>query len=451
MSTAAHDHPRAFVSAEYDHGHAGLEVRDAGGGGSGDGDGDGAEEGGGAWRGATVYTHRGAGNLVLWFGGDEYEGIGGSYCWCPGGRCAKSGTPCGPRLLDSDGDVVPTRATPPAKGGTGLPALPEGRAPVASARAVRTTKGAGRFLPFEEALVFVRSLRLKNQKEWVVWRMSGARAANIPSSPNTVYAHDGWQGMGHWLGTGTIATFNKVFLPFAEALVFVRSLHLRRQADWYAWRKTGACPTNIPSNPDRTYVHDGWQGWGHWLGTGAVASINRVYLPFEEALVFVRSLQLRGQAEWCAWRKSRARPANIPSNPNRAYQDHGWRGYGHWLGTGTVATFNRVYLPFEEALVFAHSLKLKSWAEWYAWSKSRARPTNIPSNPNRAYQDHGWQNIGHWLGNTNGQSRRARVAAHEPAVTARETSPCTSRKRSAATQATLSVRAKRPASRGLRD
>ena len=83
MSADAHNQPRAFVLAEYDHGHAGLEVWNAG----SDGDGDGAEENDGAWQGATVHTHRGTGSLVLWFGGDEYEGIGGSHRWCSGGRC----------------------------------------------------------------------------------------------------------------------------------------------------------------------------------------------------------------------------------------------------------------------------------------------------------------------------------------------------------------------------
>ena len=24
----------------------------------------------------------------------------------------------------------------------------------------------------------------------------------------------------------------------------------------------------MPSNPDKPYKHDGWQGYGHWLGTG---------------------------------------------------------------------------------------------------------------------------------------------------------------------------------------
>lgn len=49
--------------------------------------------------------------------------------------------------------------------------------------------------------------------------MTGARPANIPSSPETVYKHYGWQGHGHWLGTGTVALKDWQFLPFKKALL----------------------------------------------------------------------------------------------------------------------------------------------------------------------------------------------------------------------------------------
>jgi len=27
-------------------------------------------------------------------------------------------------------------------------------------------------------------------------------------------------------------------------------------------------PAGVPSAPDRVYKDGGWQGWGHWIGTG---------------------------------------------------------------------------------------------------------------------------------------------------------------------------------------
>ena len=62
------------------------------------------------------------------------------------------------------------------------------------------------------------------------------------------------------------------FLPFDEALAVSQSLGLANQKEWYAWGKEGMRPANVPGGPHKVYKHDGWQGWGHWLGTGNIKS-----------------------------------------------------------------------------------------------------------------------------------------------------------------------------------
>ena len=61
------------------------------------------------------------------------------------------------------------------------------------------------------------------------------------------------------------------FLLFSEALPLAWSLGLASRTEWQAWSKEGMRPANVPSNPNRAYKHDGWQGWGHWLGTGNIS------------------------------------------------------------------------------------------------------------------------------------------------------------------------------------
>ena len=256
------------------------------------------------------------------------------------------------------------------------------------------------FLPFKKALLYARSLKLKTLKEWEAWRMTGARPANIPSTPHAVYKHDGWQGWGHWLGTGNLHT--KEFLPFKKALLHARSLKLKSQKEWRQWCKSGERTANMPSTPHTTYKHDGWQGWGHWLGTDNVGvKKDHQFLPFKEALLHARSLKLKGMREWRAWSKSDARPANIPSTPDSVYKHGGWQGYGHWLGTGNIHGKDQQFLPFKEALLHARSLKLKNKRDWEAWRKSGARQANVPSSPDRIYKHDGWQGWWHWLGTGN--------------------------------------------------
>ena len=60
------------------------------------------------------------------------------------------------------------------------------------------------------------------------------------------------------------------------------------------------------------------------------------FLPFDEALRVARVLRLASQAEWRAWCKTGARPANVPSNPNQVYVNDGWGGWEHWLGTSNL-------------------------------------------------------------------------------------------------------------------
>ena len=266
---------------------------------------------------------------------------------------------------------------------------------------MRASSAKPRFLPFQKALLCARSLKLKNRNEWRLWCTSEARRPNIPSAPDKVYKHDGWEGYGHWLGTGNVGVSkDQEFMPFKKALLCARSLKLKTKKEWVQWSKSGERPAHIPSHPDRAYKHDGWQGWEHWLGTGNVGvSKDRQFLPFKEALLHARSLKLKARTEWKVWWKTGAQAANVPSSPDQTHKHDGWQGWGHWLGTGNLHTTE--FLPFKKALLHAHSLKLKGQKEWAAWCKTGARLPNVPSTPRRNCKHDGWQGHGHWLGTGN--------------------------------------------------
>jgi hypothetical protein len=54
---------------------------------------------------------------------------------------------------------------------------------------------------------------------------------------------------------------------------------------------------------------------------------------------------------------------------------------GDWLGTGTIATHLREYLPFEEARIYARGLGLKSQAEWDDLARSGKLRADVPRAP----------------------------------------------------------------------
>jgi hypothetical protein len=180
------------------------------------------------------------------------------------------------------------------------------------------------------------------------------------------------------------------FRPFAEAMGFVHTLKLKTQKQWFEYCKSGKKPDDIPANPAGVYRNN-WTNWGNWLGKNIIT-----YRPFEDAKAYVQNLKLKNYTEWTVYRKSRKRPIDIPSAPNNTYKNY-WKGYGDWLGTGTIAPFKRKYRNFEQARNFVHTLRLKNRDEWDRYCKSGKKPDDIPANPAGVYKNY-WKGIGDWLG-----------------------------------------------------
>jgi hypothetical protein len=178
-------------------------------------------------------------------------------------------------------------------------------------------------------------------------------------------------------------------LPFEEARAFVHTLKLGDKSAWEKYGKSGKRPYNIPAGPQKVY-RDTFVSWPDWLGFS--------YLPFEEARSFVRSLHLKGQKGWHAWRKSSKRPSNIPSAPDRAY-GNAFISTADWLGdtTSRCPQARRIdMLPFAEARAIVREMKFTCQTDYQKWSKSGKRPSNIPSDPCTTYRKTVWKSHGGW-------------------------------------------------------
>lgn len=275
-----------------------------------------------------------------------------------------------------------------------------------------------KYRPFPEARKYARSLKLKNITEWNDFCKGkmpnkGDLPDDIPAFPNKVYKDNGWSGVGDWLGTGNIANFLREYRPFLAARDFVRALKLKNRVQWHAFcsgelSDKGQLPDDIPMYPNRTYAKE-WKGMGDWLGTGNIANFQKEFRPFADARTFVRKLKLKSQNEWVVFCKGEMPekgqlPTDIPTNPNKSYAKDGWKNMGDWLGTGTIATYNKIYRSFHEARSFVRKLELKNNKEWRVYCKGempgkRTKPDDIPSSPEKTYANKGWSGYGDWLGN----------------------------------------------------
>jgi hypothetical protein len=196
--------------------------------------------------------------------------------------------------------------------------------------------------PFEEARGVARGLGLSGSVAWKAYASSGNKPRDIPSNPALVYA-DEWCGYGDWLGTGrkmkrrwrTRASRN--WRSFEKAREFARSLGLRNHKEWLRYAKSGDLPQDMPTDP-RLFYKDEWRGVTDWLGTENRRFPKRGdWRPFGEARRFVRSLELRSEAECREYCKSGDKPLDIPTTPEKVYRAE-WRGFRDWLGTSRYRT-----------------------------------------------------------------------------------------------------------------
>jgi hypothetical protein len=187
--------------------------------------------------------------------------------------------------------------------------------------------------PFVEARAFVHTLKLASSSAWRDFCASGKRPPDIPSNPQVTY-HLEWQSWGDWLGTGrsrsVVQSARYKFRSFASARDFARALGFTGSGQWRLYAASAKRPPDIPSNPQIAYRLE-WKGWGDWLGTG---NTKNSFLLFEEARQLVHSLGVQSGAEFYAVARSGELPAGVPKDPQAAYRNSGWKGWGDFVGTG---------------------------------------------------------------------------------------------------------------------
>jgi len=254
------------------------------------------------------------------------------------------------------------------------------------------------YLPFEEARSYVWKLNIKNQAEWVDYVKSGDKPEFIPGKPERAYRTE-WMNLGDWLGTGTVPTRDRVYMPFVEARKFVHSLGLSRSNEWFEYCKSGEKPADIPTSPRVTYKNKGWVNMGDWLGTKRVANQKRVYLEFSQARKIAQGLKLSGKTAWEKWSSQGNRPSNIPGNPRKVYKDKGWIGWADWLATGNLHPSQKkaLYCDFDTAREFVRTKQFRSSKEFELYCLGKDKPDFLAPWPTQTYKKE-WKGWPHFLG-----------------------------------------------------
>ena len=270
------------------------------------------------------------------------------------------------------------------------------------------------FRDFELAVKYVRALDFQSAEEYKVWSKSGDRPSDIPSDPDRVYKKQ-WRGWGYYLGTGAIANSKKEFKDFEQAVEYIHTLNFSFISDHNRWAKSEKRPLDIPSHPERVYKRKNqWRGWEYYLGESFVGNIKKEFKDFEQAVEYIHTLNFSFISDHNRWAKSEKRPLDIPSHPERVYKKQ-WRGWGHYLGTGSIVGRKKEFRDFELAVEYIRALNFRGVKEHEKWSKLESRPADIPSNPHRVYKKQ-WRGWGYYLGTGSIANSKKEFREFEPAV-----------------------------------
>ena len=295
-----------------------------------------------------------------------------------------------------------------------------GTGKIAQQRGFRKAKN-GTWRPFSEAREWVHRLRFRSSADWYRFRNRefphlGILPDDIPYSPDVSYKGRGWISWDDFLGVDWMP-FDQARV-FARSL----KLTGQRQWKHYAKGERPDLPpkpADLPAAPWYAYKDCGWSGWRDWLGTEKVIREQPVstspakprtprkprpskHRDFASARAFAHSLQLKSSTEWYAYTHGNlsekpAKPDDIPASPHNVYAEH-WQGWGDWLGTGNVAPFRKKFRPFAEARAFARTLGLRTGEDWDRWCRIPGnRPPDIPANPEIKYRSDGWTSYADFL------------------------------------------------------
>ena len=126
------------------------------------------------------------------------------------------------------------------------------------------------------------------------------------------------------------------YYHYEDAKKLVRAEALSSSTMYAKWWQANK-PARIPLRADAAYRNKGWLGWNDYLGNNNKfegGNKLKIWLPWEEARVWSRSLGLKSKCDWFNFiqdKERKNRPSNIPARPDLTYKND-WYTWNDWLG-----------------------------------------------------------------------------------------------------------------------
>lgn len=183
----------------------------------------------------------------------------------------------------------------------------------------------------------------------------------------------------------------KNFVTYQESQTFAIENNIQSSSEWRKFRKSEV----YPQYPETAYKNE-WTTWGDFLCNGRIADNLKIYLSYEDAKLFLSTLNLASSKEYKEWWR-KEKPNNLPSNAENTYKKQNvWVSWEDFLGFDRKGViFNQCserWMPFDKLKELVCSLRLSSGTEFKQWQLG-CGIENVPSCPDVVYK-----NLGLWNG-----------------------------------------------------
>jgi superfamily II DNA or RNA helicase len=266
------------------------------------------------------------------------------------------------------------------------------------------------YRPFEEARKFARTLKLKNNNEWITFSKSGKLPNDIPRSINQTYKKE-FKGMPDFLGINRYSTYDKI-LSYKDTQNFAIKNKIKSSSEWFKFCKNNELPKGLPVNP-RVKHSKKWISWGSFLKTERVADQWKKFLSYNDAKKILKKYNFKSVKEFTAKKYTKNFPKNIPMQPPTSYSHKGaWKGWTDFLNLKNNHNYARYVkkLDYEKAKKIIKKYGLKNQSRFSRFvTNNKKVPLSIPRDPKRFYEKNNeWKGWPDFLGtSTKPRSRKS--------------------------------------------
>lgn len=192
--------------------------------------------------------------------------------------------------------------------------------------------------------------------------------------------------------------YKKNYLELQDLRDLLRDNKIKTQLSYQEFRKSNK---GIPSAPGIVYRNKGWIGWGDlfddpFYNRKVISNGLYMGMSYEQAKNLVFRLGIKSGPQYYKYLQEN-KGSGLPSTPRKVFLNHGWAGWGEFLGTGSVkrwATKSTVIL-FDKKMTYNQAKEIMStqglttnveFVEWFKTNKN----FGVPSEPARVFRGKGW-------------------------------------------------------------